>query len=481
MSSRRLALALILVLAVALPAGARSAANNYSDPVYAESDLDSQTRSSGRQQDHLTSPSFGQAFVGAAADSWLSAQGRQINDARKGRLYTGAAQLVPGGAVGDPEAYYEVPSRRVFFLSRTGAKLSGRLWGAEAPGPRPGVVITSGSIQGFEQMYWWAARDLARRGYVVLTWDAQGQGESEGLGHEPGSPMPTFAGFPSQQAPNFIDGTKDALRFMLSTPAAPYVPGGWTDEDVAAARAAADGEQIDWVSPGWGALDRRQIGLAGHSLGASAISIVQQCSDVAELWKTLPACEGQSFPIRAAVGWDSLSSGVTPVVPGMSQIADGYFLNPTPSFAAPNPTSTLGAHARWRDAGLDTYTVVVRGGTHLEWTELPYILPATSYGTDLATYYTGAWMDRYLGTSPQARAAAHTALVEGPRAEAEEPWSANHLSVRFLSARSLRPPLGVGAGSPPPVEVVDLREWAGRSKVGDWAGANADRVGRELP
>jgi dienelactone hydrolase len=473
------ALLLCLLLVLAAPATA-AASDDYSDPAYAESDADTMSRSLGRQRDHLTSPDYGQAFLGAAADSWLQAQGRQANDLRHGRIYTGAGQLVPGGAVGDPERYHAVTTRRVFFLSRTGAKLSGRIWGSEAPGPRPAVVITTGSIQGTEHMYWWAARALAARGYVVFTWDVQGQGESEGFGHAPGSPTPSFEGFPSQQADNFVDGTIDALRFFYSTPSDPYVPGGWSEEDVAAARAATDGERLDWVNPGWVPIDRTRLGLAGHSLGGSAVSIVQQCSDAAQLWRELDVCLGQSFPIRTVIGWDGLSGGgVTPVVPGMDQRADGYFFNPTPSFTAPNPDGALAAYSRWRDAGLDAMTLVVRGGTHLEWTELPYILPATSYGTELATYYTVAWMDRWVPGSIAVQRAAHAALLEGPIAEAEDPWSANHLSVRRRSALSLRPP-AVTTG-PFHLEVADIREWAGRSAVGDWEGANADTQGRELP
>ena len=37
-------------------------------------------------------------------------------------------------------------------------------------------MITTGSVQGSERMYWWLAQDLAERGYVVLTYDVQGQG-----------------------------------------------------------------------------------------------------------------------------------------------------------------------------------------------------------------------------------------------------------------------------------------------------------------
>jgi hypothetical protein len=50
--------------------------------------------------------------------------------------------------------------------------------------PYPGVVVTTGSVQGSEGMYFWLAEDLAERGYVVLTYDVQGQGRSETLPHQ---------------------------------------------------------------------------------------------------------------------------------------------------------------------------------------------------------------------------------------------------------------------------------------------------------
>ena len=45
-------------------------------------------------------------------------------------------------------------------------------------------------MQGSEGMYEWLAQDLAERGYVVLTYDVQGQGTSETLPHED-SPLTT--------------------------------------------------------------------------------------------------------------------------------------------------------------------------------------------------------------------------------------------------------------------------------------------------
>ena len=80
---------------------------------------------------------------------------------------------------------------------------------------RPGIVITNGSVQAPEQLYWFAAQTLAKAGYVVLTSDPQGQGQSDGRGEAPDE----NEGFPAQSDGRpFYDGTRDALDFFLSTP-----------------------------------------------------------------------------------------------------------------------------------------------------------------------------------------------------------------------------------------------------------------------
>jgi dienelactone hydrolase len=482
---RTLVTALVAIAGAALAfavqattAGAQTC-SDYTCADYLEHDLDNYTRARGRQITETTSPDYHSAFMSACADSSTGALGGQLSDIDEGRVYGGVGQATCWWSVGDAPAYFEVSQRRVHFLSRTGAKLQGHVWGAEAPGPRPGVVITTGSIQASDQMYWWAARALARAGYVVLTFDVQGQGQSETFGHDPGSIFPTPEGVPSQQAANFHDGTIDALRFFLSTPQDPYRPTGWSAEDVAAAKAAADSEHLEWTNPGWGALDRDRLGIAGHSLGAGAVSAVQQCSDQAELWKTLPLCSGRSFPIRAVLAWDALSgSGVTPVVPAMSQQADGYFLFPTLSSTAPDPNSSLAGYNLWETAGLDTFMYVVRGGTHIEWSQVPYT-SATTYGAAANAYYTLAWMGRWVPRSGKARKRSYDALLAAPKSEPAYPWAANYFSTRRYSAMTLRAP-GKEGGAPS-IQTDDLRKWAGRSEVGDWAGSNADRWGRVAP
>ena len=74
----------------------------------------------------------------------------------------------------------------MLFTARDGATLSGHVWATVAgPAKRPGIVITNGSVQADEEMYWYAAQTLAKAGYVVLTFDPQGQGQSDTYGQSP--------------------------------------------------------------------------------------------------------------------------------------------------------------------------------------------------------------------------------------------------------------------------------------------------------
>src|SRR4051795_8994278 len=131
------------------------------------------------------------------------------------------------GCAGDIRLYDWGPQgygivKPVLFTARNGATLSGHVWATRSgPARRPGIVITNGSVQAAETLYWFAAQALAKAGYVVLTYDPQGQGQSDEQGESPdqneGSPAQTD-GRP------FFDGTEDALNFFLSSAARPYKP-----------------------------------------------------------------------------------------------------------------------------------------------------------------------------------------------------------------------------------------------------------------
>ncbi len=292
----------------------------------------------------------------------------------------------------------------VLFTARDGATLSGTVWATKGgPAKRPGIVITTGSVQAPEQIYWGLAAVLAKHGYVVLTYDVQGQGRSDLFGEAPDDQE----GVPSQEGEPFFDGTEDALDFLLSGPEHPFQPRPSCTTGTSHApkhnRRVAAGFNTAF-NPLHQLVDSSRIGIAGHSLGASAISFV-----------------GQKDPrVDALVGWDNLSAPregfasnqscpsapetrvAAPITkPALGMSAD-YSLVPTPYLAAPDPDSKNGGFVRYKEAGVDSMQVNIRGGTHYEFGLLPGGLfpypfgTATLRGIDMTAWYTTAWFDRYV-------------------------------------------------------------------------------------
>ena len=67
-----------------------------------------------------------------------------------------------------------------------------------------------------------------------------------------------------------------------------------------------------------------------------------------------------------------------------------------PTDTPPDPLEKQGGYAELAAAGIDTQEVVLRGATHLEYTYIPLVLPASRLGERFASHYTVAWFDRYL-------------------------------------------------------------------------------------
>jgi dienelactone hydrolase len=297
--------------------------------------------------------------------------------------------------------------RKVLFTARNGATISGHVWATRTgPAQRPGIVITNGSIQAPEQLYWFIAQTLAKAGYVVLTSDPQGQGQSDELGESPDE----NEGSPAQSDGRpFFDGTEDALNFFLSSPQHPYEPvpscesgtshAAKQDRRVAAGLNAA-------YNPLHEMLDAGRIGLAGHSFGAAGVSF-----------------EGQKDPrVSAIVALDNLGSpsttGGLPVMPCPSDPAShdpapitkpalgmsaDYGLTPQPNTSDPDPLAKSEESLAYTDAGADTGEIIIRGGTHYEFSFIPNPgFGGTLRGADLVAWYTTAWFDKYVKGDPAA-------------------------------------------------------------------------------
>jgi dienelactone hydrolase len=357
-------------------------------PEWIQRDTLNQYCASLRNRDQLASPAFGFGNLTQGAELYVEQTVDQASDPTHPR--GGITTLVPGSKGADPfrtiKRWTQQGRGRVApisFPAADGATLRGHVFAPPASVPRPkdgypGVVITDGSVQAYEELYYWAAEDLAANGYVVMTYDVQGQGDSDLFGADCADPTQPPSdgqcqGVPYQQSYNFYQGAEDSLDVFLSD-----------------------------RNPFADLLDRDRVGIAGHSLGAAAVSIVGQCDD----------------RVKTVVAWDNLdpvkpedcrSSGLTipaahqasqvPRVPALG-LSNDYLFNTQPTLQPPDPHAKDEALRQLRDAQIDSMEFVFRGATHLTYTYIPLVFQASELQERMASYYTLAWFDRYLRDDP---------------------------------------------------------------------------------
>jgi dienelactone hydrolase len=388
---RRVLTAVLLVLVTLAAAPATGATPDPARDAQNMADAYGRITGDGGQLDN---PAYLPALVAASTQQHVDQLLTQLASPTHPAITAG--NLVPGWNVGNPlRAGWNGTrgrSRKVSFTNEYGALLRGTVYRPE-PGardpytgerlrpPYPGVVVTEGSVQGSEGMYAWLAQDLAERGYVVLTYDVQGQGTSETLPH--GTCCP---GVPSQQLDNFVVGTGAALDFF-------------TSRDNPYRRLFDDSPDPRPATPG----RTTRIAIIGHSMGAAAVSKVQgtdkRVATVVALDKL--AGPGSDGPLDG--------TGNTPVVPALAVqseygftvtpwfLSGGSSLNPEPSPTGPDPRRERATgYDAWTRAGVDSMLVVPRASTHLEYTDIPLVLPASRYGQDLTSVYVQRWLGRYL-------------------------------------------------------------------------------------
>jgi dienelactone hydrolase len=320
------------------------------------------------------------------------------------------------GCAGDPRLYdweskgYGIVEP-VLWTARNGATISGHVWATEAgPDKRPGAVITNGSVQADEQMYWYAAQTLAKAGYVVLTWDPQGQGQSD----VPGEGPDAREGVPAQSDGRpFFDGTEDALQFFFSTPDRPYVPLPSCETGTSHAakqdRRVAAGLNAPY-NPYSALLDPTRVGIAGHSYGAAGVSYIGQWDPRVKAivaWDNLGAADpggGGRLGERPCPADPSARTPAPLTKPALGISAD-YGLPATPNVSDPDPMAKSAQSLAYSRAGVDTGELIVRGGSHVDFSFIANpAFGASLRGPDLAAWYTTAWFDKYVKGDPAADA-----------------------------------------------------------------------------
>ncbi len=334
----------------------------------------------------------------------------------------------------------------VLYTSRSGGTISGHLWATVAgPAKRPAIVIVNGSIVGYEQGWWYLAQSLAKAGFVVMTFDTQGEGMSDQLGEAPDQTEDAFAGTPllgligprpitqdvfGGNGLPFYDGAQDALDFLLSTPAHPYVPrpstSSGTSHDAKQVRRVAAGLDAAY-DPLWQLVDPQHIGLTGHSYGAQAASWLAQKDPRVEAAVALDSlCLPTAPSPDEAVSLSASSpdfGGLPYITYGFNKtcfstpggpapaitkpilgIAGDYLLSPIPYVEPPNPLGKSRASLAYSAAGVDSGQILIRGGTHLSFADLPVLFPSSLRAIDMTTWYTTAWFEKYLEHKPGADA-----------------------------------------------------------------------------
>ncbi len=266
----------------------------------------------------------------------------------------------------------------------------------------PAVVIVVGDLAS-EEIYWYLAQAIARSGYVVMTFDPQGHGASDtyGAGDDRDRHVAiqqTAGGGASEAAADedAVEQTQDAVRFLFSSYRRPYLPvrtpghpppasspGRIKQRELARSRDANRSDPLRRL------VNARKLGIAGHSRGADVASIMG----------------ARDRHVDAVVAFDNLMATtspdengntrpLTPRAPALGMSAD-YYEAPQPYSADPPPYDKDKGFTAYRHAGQDAMEVIIRGGTHYEWSYAPG-LPATLRGIDMATWYAQAWFDRYL-------------------------------------------------------------------------------------
>jgi dienelactone hydrolase len=279
-------------------------------------------------------------------------------------------------------------SLKVRFFSQTCADLAGTLfWPRPMPasGQLPGVLVfpPSGGIADQRQVAY-IARFLASNGYIVLSADPQGLGDSgvfsdPACGTNPGYSMPSpCPGVPFQSTDNWMEMARSALDFFVSS-----------------------------GNPLIDRLDTAHIGATGHSLGARVSSYLQD-SRFDEGRPYLPA------RIAATVGLDNISSNYY----GDTSAGGGNTAANKLIVGQPNPTKSLPiritvpglglasdnttnkdpelkkfAFAQWRHAGVPSGMLVFSGVVHDDFSQ-----SAQSDEVMLHRFadYTLAWFDLWL-------------------------------------------------------------------------------------
>jgi pimeloyl-ACP methyl ester carboxylesterase len=163
-----------------------------------------------------------------------------------------------------------------------------------------------------------------------------------------------------------------------------------------------------------------QIGLVGHSYGAAGVSYIAQSDPRVKAVVALDnlggpgpsegAVPGSGPSPQGSIGEsgcpaDAADRTMVPITKPALGISADYGLPPTPNISLPDPAFKEQESVAYSKAGVDSGEIVIRGGSHLDFSFIPnQAFGASLRGPDITDWYTTAWFDKYLEHAPGADA-----------------------------------------------------------------------------
>jgi dienelactone hydrolase len=259
-----------------------------------------------------------------------------------------------------------------------------------APRRMPGIVW-AGGIASRQEHYYWVAMRMAWAGYVALTYDPAGQGESEGTWSDLFGVTDRAA--PGCRYPGACHDLEDAMRWFTGARVTPVADPGTRIE-------ARKNPLKGPANPLRSVIDPARVGMGGHSMGGG--SVLSYLRNVA----AGAGADGRPLPKPAAAVSMSYSGPVSAVVPLQFQTSDhdGLPFGPTVLQAnSAGQSEGLGytQHKEGYDAireGPGRGPLSLEGGTHTDFIDQPFIFK-TGWANYVAGHYAQAWFDCHVKRS----------------------------------------------------------------------------------
>jgi hypothetical protein len=138
---------------------------------------------------------------------------------------------------------------------------------------------------------------------------------------------------------------------------------------------------------------------------------------------------------------DPADRSVVPITkPGLGISAD-YGLPAVPNTSLPNPLAKSTESLAYSKADVDSGEIIIRGGSHLDFSFIPLQALGASYrGPDLTDWYTTAWFDKYLKHAPSAtrRLLSRRWMADPVEQQIDPGHDGNAFSFYYLSRLDIR-------------------------------------------